>query len=248
MFLRMVTHIIRAEESAKNADTYARSVLSALRETPGCVFASLIQNVDNPQECISLTVWTSRKDSTDYEESGLYARLVDSLRPYFRESNEWKLELSEDLSLEYTPMQVEPTVERFDESASGTANISRLRAVPFAVHILSLSVQEDQIRSFESIFGKEIHPRYKQHKGFLDVMMVRQQRQFHVISFWDETVDLQSATGMYSIGELLDSIYNMLPSFVRRKVSHSRDIHISASSEDLRSTVYRCLTAEWFAR
>jgi heme-degrading monooxygenase HmoA len=244
----MVTHIIRAEESEKNAETYARSVLSALRITEGCIFASLLQNTSNPQECISLTIWASRKTSTDYEESGLYLKLVDSLRPYFLESTEWKLELSEDLSLEYTPTQVEPTVERFDDSVAGSENIFRLKANPFAVHILTLSVQEDQIPTFESIFSKEIHPKYKLHKGFIDLIMVRQQRKFHIVSFWDETVDIESSTGINSVTQLLESVYKIFPSFVRWKVSHNSTTHTSASSEDLTAAVYRCLTAEWFAR
>jgi heme-degrading monooxygenase HmoA len=248
MFLRMVTHIIRVEESEKNAETYARAVLTALRETQGCIFASLIQNIGNPQECISLTLWASRNESIAYEESGLYAHLVDSLRPYFLESTDWKLELSEDLSLEYLPTQTEPTVERFDESAPGPENMAKLRSNPFAVHILSLSVQEDQLKTFESIFAAAIHSKYKLRKGFLDFMVVRQHRKFFVISFWDERVDLQSVSAFYSIDGLLESIRNVLPSFVRWQVTQTRDVHRSASSEDVRSAVYRCLTAEWFVR
>ncbi len=54
MFLRMVTHTVRSEESERMAETYHRSVISNLRTTKGCVFASLLQNTINPQECISL--------------------------------------------------------------------------------------------------------------------------------------------------------------------------------------------------
>ncbi|HTR82086.1 MAG TPA: antibiotic biosynthesis monooxygenase [Bacteroidota bacterium] len=245
MFLRLVTHIIRAEESEKNAEAYAQSVLSALRSTKGCAFASLLQNTDKPQECISLTIWKSRKDSEDYEKSGLYTKLVDSLRPYFADSNEWKLELTEDLSLEYTPIQIEPTIERFDGSVAGSENISKLKAKPFAVQILELTVQEDQVNTFEALFASEIHPKYKAHKGFIDLILLRQQHKFHVISFWDETVELQSP-GIHSIGELLESIYKILPASVRWRVSHASATTTSATSEDLTTKVYRCLTAEWF--
>ena len=248
MFLRLVTHIIRAEESEKNAETYARSVLSGLRSTKGCAFASLLQNTGNAQECISLTIWNSRKDSVDYEESGVYRQLVDSLRPFFAESTEWKLELSEDLSLEYTPIQVEPTVERFDDSVAGSENISKLKAKPFAVHILALTVQENQIGTFETIFSSDIHPKYKAHKGFIDLILVRQHHKFHIISFWDETVDIQSSSGTYSMSQLLESIYKILPSFVRWRVSHDSAVHTLASSEDITTAVYRCLTAEWFSK
>ncbi len=246
MFLRMVTHIIRAEESERNAQVYADSILSALRTTPGCVFASLLQNTGNAQECISLTIWNSRKESSDYEESGLYLKLVDSLRPFFVESNEWKLELSEDLSLEYTPIKVEPTVEGFDESVAGSENIRTLKAKPFAAHILALAVQEDQDHTFETMFSSEIQPKYKAHKGFIDLILVRDHNKFHIISFWDETVDIESSSGIHSISHLLESIYKVLPSFVRWRVSRDSVVHTFASSEDLRATVYRCLTAEWF--
>ncbi len=181
------------------------------------------------------------------EESGLYTRLVDILRPFFAESTEWKLELSKDLSLEYTPIQVEPTVERFDDSVAGSENISRLRAKPFAVQFLTLTVQEDQSRAFESIFSSEIHPKYNMHKGFIDLILVREHHKFHVISFWDETVDIESSNGVHSIPYLMESIYKILPSFVRWKDFHGSSVHTSATSEDLRAAMYRCLTAEWFS-
>ncbi|MDP1678326.1 MAG: hypothetical protein Q8L88_15820 [Bacteroidota bacterium] len=229
----------------KFAEAYDRSVLSALRTTKGCVFASLLQNTENLEQGTSLTIWNSQKESFDYEESGLYLQLVNVLRPFFVESNEYELKLSEDLSLEYTPIQVEPTIERFNNSVAGSETISKLKTNPFAVQILTLSVQEDQIQTFENIFSADIHPKYKTHKGFIDLILLRKQREYHIISFWDETVDIQSTSGIHSINELLTSIYKILPSFVRWKVSH-RNASTSVSSEDIKATVHRCLVAEWF--
>ena len=246
MFLRMVTHAIRIEESERMSETYHSSIISKLRTTPGCAFASLLQNTSNPQECISLTLWNSQNESFTYEESGAFNQLVNSLRPFFVESNEYTLQLSEDLSLEYTPIQVEPTVERFNNSVAGSENISALKAKPYAVQMLTLTVQEDQIQTFENIFTSEIHPKYKTHKGFIDLILLKQQREYHIISFWDETVDIQSTSGIHSINELLTSIYNILPSFVRWKVSHHKAAHTSVSTEDIKATVHRCLVAEWF--
>lgn len=246
MFLRMVTHVVRIEETEKMAEIYDRSVLSALRTTQGCVFASLMQNTANMHECVSLTIWNSKKESFEYEESGLYQQLVDALRPFFVESTEYKLELSADLSLEYTPIQVEPTVERFDESVSGSEHISKLKAKPFAVQILALSVQDEKAADFEKIFLSEIRPKYKTHKGFIDLILLRQQRKYHIISFWDEAVDIQSPSGPHSINELVQSIYKVLPSFVQWQVSHKSSVPSSASSEEIRTMVYRCLTAGWF--
>lgn len=247
MFLRMVTHTIRSEEAENMAESYQTLVLSTLRSIRGCIFASLLQNTDNPKECISLTIWKSQKDSLDYEESGRFKQLVESLRPFFVESNEYTLQLSEDLSLEYIPIPSEPIVERFDNSLTGSENITKLKTKPFAVQILTLTVQEDQIHTFESIFSSDIHPKYKAHKGFIDLILFRQQREYHIISFWDETVDIHSTSGIHSNNELVTSIYKILPSFIRWKVAHRSAAPTSASSEDIRTTVHRCLAAEWFA-
>jgi heme-degrading monooxygenase HmoA len=244
----MVTHAIRENEGERMAVAYGRNVLSALRTTQGCVFASHLQNTANPQECISLTIWDSAKESNDYEASGLYEQLVDSLRPFFVESNEWKLELSKDLSLEYTPIQVEPTIERFHQSVAGSEQISRLKAKPFAVQMITLSVQEEQVDAFERIFASEIHPKFKLHKGFIDLILLRKEREFHILSFWDETVDLESSRSPQSVHQLLESIYTVLPDFVRWRMTHQSAAQTSASTEDIKSAIYRCLVAEWFPR
>lgn len=247
MFLRMVTHLIRGEESDHFAEVYATTVIPALRGTRGCVYASLMQNVDDTSQGISLTIWNSQAESRLYEESGLYHQLVNALRPYFKESEEYTLQLSDDLSLEYTPIAVEPTIERFDRSIADGEHLSILRTGPYAVQTVTLSVQQDQTENFERLFATEIHPRYRTQKGFMDIILLRQEREYHLISFWDGTVDMQSADGIRTNGELLTSIYRMLPSSIRWKVSHKGSSH-TVSSEDMSAQIYRCLTSEWFAR
>jgi len=248
MFLRMVTHIIRAEDSEKNARTYAGSVLSGLRTTKGCAFAALLQESANPKHCVSLTIWTSRQASVVYEESGLYEKLVDSLRPFFLETDEWKLELSEDLSLQYTPVRTEPSVEGFDETLVTSVELSGLRENPFAAHILAVTVLQEQVGEFEKKLSSDIDERYREIKGFLELITVRQDRTFYVISFWDQTVDLQSPSGVRLLDRLGESLSELLPAFIQWKVSHERAARFSASSEDVRSSVYRCLASEWFDR
>jgi heme-degrading monooxygenase HmoA len=247
MFLRMVAHTIRDDDALRMAKTYERLVLSALKSTPGCAFAALIQNIDKHTECISLTLWKSHEESLAYEASGLYLQLVNALRPFFLESTAWKLQLNEEYALENTLVQIEPDVAGYSESVAGPEEIHRLKEKPFAVQILSLSVQEDQMRSFERIFSDEIHQKYKLSKGFIDLILLRQNREYHSISFWDETADIQSSSEVHSINQLVKSIYSLLPSFIQWRVSRSGAPPLSASSEDIKAAVYRCLVAEWFA-
>lgn len=247
MYLRMVTHSVHEGKEADMAAAYEQTIFPALRSTPGCIFAALLHNTSDKSECVSLTIWKTRQEALAYEAGGLYNTLVEVLRPFFAASNEWKLELSEDLSLEYTPISVEPTIERFADSVAGSEEIARLKAKPFAVQILSLTVQEDRKKAFEDIFASEIHPRFRQHKGFIELLLLRQEREYYIISFWDGTVDIMAPSGVDSVSELIESIRGVLPSFIRWKLSHRSADRTSASSKDIRATVHRCLVAEWFA-
>jgi heme-degrading monooxygenase HmoA len=245
MFLRMVTHTIRDEEVLHMAATYERRILPALKKTAGCVFAALIQNIDDHRECISLTLWRSPEEAREYEASGLYLQLVNSLRPFFSESTEWKVQLNEDYSLENVPVQIEPEVVGYTNSVAGSDEFKGLSAKPFAVQIVTLSVQEDHVVDFERIFSADIHPKYKTYKGFIDLILLRQNREYHSISFWDETVDITTSSGIHSINQLVKAIYSVLPVFVQWRVSHRGAARTSASSEDIKATVHRCLVGEW---
>lgn len=246
MFLRMVTHDVRPEESDRFAAAYTGGVLPTLARTNGCVFAALLQDVDDTTQGLSLTIWHSPAESRTYEESGVYAQLVDVLRPFFKASDEYTLQLSDDLSLEYTPIVVEPTVERFDRSIVETEHLSNLRSGLFAVQSVTLSVLEGETANFERFFAEQILPRFRSSKGFMDLILLRQEREYHLISFWDGAVDVGPSSALRTNGELLTGIHRMLPSFVRGR--SAQRAHRTVSSEDLSARVFRCLTAEWFER
>jgi len=246
MFLRMVTYTIRNDELLHMAHTYERLIIPALRTTPGCVFAAVIQNIDNTNECISLTMWKSQAESAQYEASGLYSQLVNGIRPFFTESTEWKVQLNEEYLLETVPIQIEPEVVGFSDSVASPDELARLKTKPFAVQIVTMSVQEGHGAEFERIFSSEIRQIYGSYKGFIDLVLLRQDREYHCISFWDETVDITSSSDIQSINQLVRSIYSVLPSFVQWRVTHRGAARTSASSEDIRATIHRCLAAEWF--
>lgn len=246
MFLRMVTYTIREDELLHMANTYERLIIPALRTTPGCVFAAVIQNIDNTNECVSLTMWRSQAASAEYEASGLYSQLVNGIRPFFIESTEWKVQLNEEYLLETVPIQIEPEVVGYSDSVTDPDEITRSKAKPYAVQIVTLSVQEGHGEEFERIFSSQIHQIYRSYKGFIDLVLLRQNREYHSISFWDETVDITSSSAINSINQLVRSIYAVLPSFVKWRLTHRGAAHTSASSEDVKATIHRCLAAEWF--
>jgi heme-degrading monooxygenase HmoA len=211
------------------------------------VFASLLQNVDDPRECISLTIWESQRTASVYEESGLFPELLNSLRPYFIESNDWELKLSDDLSIEYTPIQIDPSIKGFDEQTE-KEGIQKFYTTPYAAKIITLTVQPEKIQEFQDIFVSKIIPKFKSQKGFIHIILLRKWNEFNIISFWDETIDLKSSMGEPFLDLLARSIFNILPSTVQWQVSHKASRTNYAASEVIMASVYRCLTGEWFSK
>lgn len=248
MFLRMVSVGIRAEHAVKIAEEYDRNVVTALRTQPGCSFASLLQNINDKRDCISLTIWNSKEDAAEYEHSGVFKRLVESLRAFYEESNEWELKLSDDLSIEYTPVQVDPTVKGYDDDDMEKKYIRKFNVTPYAATIITLSVQPEKIREFQEIFVANVMPKFMGHKGFIHIILLRKNNEFNIIAFWDETIDFSSSFNDQTLRSLTRSIFEMLPSSVQWQVSHKAAKTSFASSEEITASVYRCLTGEWFSK
>ena len=248
MFLRMVSMAVRKEQIHQFSDSYNQNVISVLRATPGCVFASLLQNIKGDSEGVSLTIWNSQQEAQAYEASGVFKRLVELLRPFYAESTEYTLQLSEDLSLEYSPVIEEPTVKGYSETSAGGGFAGQVKSTPYVVHVVSLAIEPARAGEFEQIVTRDILPQYRKEKGFIHLVLLRRGRECQILSFWDETVDINTALGEQKLNVLLKEIFRVLPSFVQWKVTHQGSATSSASSDDLKATLYRCLTAEWFVR
>lgn len=246
MFLRMVSMNIREEHSVKIAEEYDKNIISALRHQPGCEFASLLQNTRDKKDCISLTIWESKEGTDEYEKSGLFKKLIESLRAFYEESNEWELKLTDDLSIEYTPIQIDPSLKEFNDDDTAKEYIQKFNVTPYAAKIITFTVQPDKIREFEEIFNSKIIPKFKSQKGFIHIILLRKGNEFNIISFWDETVDLSGSDGENSLDALVRNIFILLPSSVQWQVSHKASSKNYATSEEIHASVYRCLIGEWF--
>jgi heme-degrading monooxygenase HmoA len=247
MFLRMVSINIRAEQAVKIVAAYEENVITALRKQPGCSFVALLQNISNEKEAISLTLWNSKADAEAYEKSGVFHRLVESLRSFYEESSEWAFTLTEDLSIEYTPVSVEPIVTSFDDAATRKEYIRRFKGTPYVAQIIRLTVVPERSSEFEEVFNRVILPKYQQTKGFIHIILLRKEKECSLISFWDESFDFRSGAGNVTLDFTRD-IVSFLPSDVQWRVLRKNSQLSSVSSEDIHSSMYRCLVGEWITQ
>jgi quinol monooxygenase YgiN len=63
MFLRLVQAKIKPENASRLSDAYLQGIMPALERTKGCLFAGLAQSTRQPEDVISLTLWTSREEA-----------------------------------------------------------------------------------------------------------------------------------------------------------------------------------------
>ncbi|HEX9036988.1 MAG TPA: antibiotic biosynthesis monooxygenase [Ktedonobacterales bacterium] len=81
-FARMTTTTVPVEKADEFNRIYEQTIPPALKGVHG--FEGVYLLIDRTTgEGFSLTFWASKKDALAYEQSGLYTRLVDKLRPFF---------------------------------------------------------------------------------------------------------------------------------------------------------------------
>lgn len=158
MFMRLVQVKVRPEMAAGLPSMYSEKIIPALRTSPGCLYASLIRSVGNPEEAISMTLWDSQQHAEAYEKGGLFQRLLEEARPYLAETSEWKVQLSKDFTLQYQPVIEEPVVKSLHVTAEPGTSLSVPGQGRMYVRIVSVHLKDGAKEEFARIYAGEIIP------------------------------------------------------------------------------------------
>ncbi len=97
-FIRFFSLIVKEGRIAEFERLYKNEILPALKATPGCIGAFLVENLRDPHHLISLTLWESALAAEEYEKSGRFAALLESVSPTLSEFFQWKLALDREKS------------------------------------------------------------------------------------------------------------------------------------------------------
>ncbi len=160
MFMRTVKMIVKEDEIQKFRLAYEDQILKAFSKVKGCRYAALMQSTHHPDECISLTFWTSAADAHAYEQSGEYEKLVQILSPHFAESSELQIRLTKDLKIEYASSK-DPEVRKFEvrdeHHAKPTGDIF--------LRMVSLKFKEEMVQVFKKHYEEKVIPVLRSVKG-----------------------------------------------------------------------------------
>ena len=93
LYVRIVSVKLQPGRAAEFRELYAREILPALKKTKGCRYAYLMENLQEKDTGISITIWDSKKDADHYEQSGLFEELTNKIKHTFSNLYQWKMAL-----------------------------------------------------------------------------------------------------------------------------------------------------------
>ena len=143
-----------------------------MQAAKGCVFVSLMQPIDNENEFLSVTMWTSRRRAEDYESSGLYDTLLDDSDDFLAEASEWRVHPTGDTVPEVPRLQ-EPEVEEGPvEIAVEGSRIDAAASPHLFVRIVAVRVQAGRFDELRERYNEVVVPALLETPGCRAVFLV----------------------------------------------------------------------------
>lgn len=231
---------------------YDSIVIPELQKINGCLFACLIQNNTISNDYISLTLWDSKKIAEDYEKSDVFLKLLSQIEPFLAESSEWKIQLSEEMQLQYKPVPEKPQIEDYTVTAKGAIakNIEPQKSKSLYLRLVSMKLEKNKIDEFRKIYTNEVLPALQSTKGCSFAYLVESlHRQNEVISItiWEnkQSADAYESSGRFN--QLVEKLKPTFSKFYRWKMALEKDFSGEVkTSDDLKLTEYSMVSGRSF--
>lgn len=236
MFMRFVDLHIDPGSASAFVRFYEHRIGPVLRQVDGCQFATLIHSTDSDTEFMSFTLWKSAEHALAYEQSGAYKSLLAENEPFEAQSTEWKIQLTEDNTLEYKPVREDPVVQAMPVIA-GTAEEQATSSISSDkyVRILHANVQPGKFQALSKVYDEEIVPMLLEQDGCRGAYLIGNEGSDDGLSvtIWDSQDQARAYedSGMFAV--LLDKAAPLLSSMYQWKMTLSPDQrdHIRTSED-----------------
>ncbi len=225
---------------------YEERVIPAMQAAKGCVFVSLMQPIDNENEFLSVTMWTSRRRAEDYESSGLYDTLLDDSDDFLAEASEWRVHPTGDAVPEVPRLQ-EPEVEEGPvEIAVEGSRIDAAASPHLFVRIVAVRVQAGRFNELRERYNEVVVPALLETPGCRAVFLVegiQATQRVLSVTVWDN----EEKAVRYEISGAFDKLVSQLSEFFsglyqwKLSLAQSRERE-EVSGRDLDVSGYRVIT------
>jgi quinol monooxygenase YgiN len=248
MHLRFVQVKIKSDNIHKLQSVYEEKIIPTMQTVDGCLYIGLFHNVQHPDECISLSFWSERGKIDSYEKSGVFTELLNASKPYFDESSEWQMNLSDDLTLTYTQVPQEAIVKDFTISSPDQQPIIYDKTL--FVRTVSHQVHSGMKEDFKRIYNDEVLPLLTKVSGCRSAYLTenpKDEGKLFSITIWDthSDADEYEQSGMFNT--LLNKLKPTLSGVYQWKMRLERETGAQiVTTADITVEGYTMLTGKSF--
>jgi quinol monooxygenase YgiN len=250
MFMRLLQVKINPAHLEQFKNFYDITVLPQLQKMPGCISAGLIKSGPGNNEFISLTFWETQQNAEEYEKSETFQGLLHQTRPFLSESNEWKIQLSDKMELEYAPVEEEPEVKKYTvELQKGDEKI-KFQSSKMYIRIVSMKIQEDKLDEFKNIYLEKIIPTLKETEGCRHVFLtesINQKDEFISVTIWDDKTCADKYESSGTFEELVGKIKHTFSQFYLWKMDLEKEYSAKIkTTDDMKVEAYSIISGKSF--
>ncbi|NGP77833.1 antibiotic biosynthesis monooxygenase [Balneolaceae bacterium YR4-1] len=238
MLVRLLETTLIPGKLEEFESVYLQNIIPVLRETPGCIFAGLLQNISTPNQVVSLTMWKNSNQIDAYVKSGAFEKNTGLVRPYMKGSSEWKIQLSKEHKLNYEPINNEPTIRSYRAKLEPDSVADQMTFTRKYLRILSLSLISGKKEEFNRIYYNDIQPELAKVPGCHYAFIIdNSENENEVLSFtiWNnlEAVERYEKKGTFR--GLLQKVQHTLAELYQWKMSLENQASgtVSVSNRDI---------------
>lgn len=251
MYLRLVQAKTKLEEVANLKVLYSNTIIPTLQGTPGCLYACLMQNSKTPEDMVSMTLWESQEDAEAYVKGGLFEHLMKPVRPMLSDSSEWRVQLSKEMKLEYSPSQQEPAISTYPVTLDlPTKQMDGSRPKSMFLRLVSVNLKPNMKDEYHRLYVNEIIPALLETQGCLHAYLIMPSRgdnQSISVTIWDSKEDAAAYEKSGQFAALVDKVKHTFTDLYQWKMELDKGKQSrSVTTEDLKVEGYTVVTMKNF--
>lgn len=249
MFMRILQIKIKPAFAEPFRNFYQYTVISEIKRLDGALFIGLVKSSVRQDEFLSLSLWDSAENAEQCEKGGIFENLMRKFKPYLAESTEWKIQLSEDLELEYKPVPEEPVLKEYSVliNADKKEQIENYTSRMY-VRIASPKIRKDKLEEFKKIYSEKIIPALNNIPGCLYAFLIgniSEENDVLSVTIWNSEKDAHNYEKTGQFDELTHHVEHTFSSFYQWKMALEKDFRgAMKTSEDIQISRYKVVSGE----
>lgn len=251
MYLRLVQARVKLEELANLQALYSNTIIPTLHGIPGCLYACLMQSHKNEEEVVSMTLWESQEDAEEYVKGGLFEHLMKQVRPMLSDAAEWRVQLSTEVKLPYSPSQQEPVISTYPVTLDlPTKQMDGSRPKSMFLRLVTVNLRPDMKGEYHRLYVNEIIPALLETKGCLHAYLIMPSRgdnQSISVTVWDSKEDAAAYENSGQFASLVGKVKHTFTDLYQWKMELDKGMQRkSVATEDLKVEGYSVVSMKNF--